>query len=143
MIIRWLGAFRGGSNSLKDSLSFEMNRVDEVAGEKLQKGKSLISQSKVGLLISPEAVTKRFNGDCYSSYAEDGRLVKGRNPKHTSSRHKEVFATPIFTAIVIKGRTETEGFLNLSKEAREAILKTSKQYNLPIYELRFGKLVQI
>lgn len=143
MTIRWLGAFRGVNQTLLESLEFELNRIDEVACEPLQNGKSMICQSKVGLLVSPTAIVKRFNGDCYSEYNNEGFLYKKRNPKHTSSSHKEVWAKPVYTGIVVKGRTEGEGFLNLSKEARETILEVSKKYSLPIFELKNGKLYKI
>jgi hypothetical protein len=133
MIIRWLGAF-GRYGALSESLQFEFSRSSEVAAELLQNGESHIVHAKVGLLIKNSALLKSFNGDCYSEYTSEGTLVKNRNPRNAKSTHQEVWTKPVYTGIVIKESVSPKIY---------AILKeVSAQYNVPIFQLKGGRLIK-
>jgi hypothetical protein len=141
--VRWLGAFRK-SGTLHESINFEFNRqkTDEVAVEPI-KEQSYIFQARVGLLTKNSAIIKKFNGDCWSEYVDDGKLEKTRNPRHSNSEHLEAWAIPVYTGIVCKGRNKKEGYYNLPKKIRSTIKWYSDLYNLPIYNLIGNKLVKI
>lgn len=136
MYIRWLGAF-GKSNSLIESLNFEFSRTSVVACEKIGRdGKSYICHASIGLLVSPKAVYANFCGDVYSIYDGDN-LKYTRKGYEACSRHKESWAKPVYTGLVIKnGR-----FANLSKPVKKqikAFLQTRP--DMKIYCLADGKL---
>lgn len=133
MIIRWLGAF-GRNGSLSESLHFEFCRNSEVAAELLQNGESHISHAKVGLLIKNSALVKAFNGDCYSEYTSEGTLVKNRNPRNAKSTHQEMWTKPIYIGIVVKD--------NVSPKVYETLKEVSTQYNVPIFQLKGGRLIK-
>jgi len=136
--IRWLGAFRKSSKSLNESLVYELSRpaTDEVAAEPLDDEPSVVA-AKVGLLIEKGAIKKVFNGDCWSEYGDDGRLYKTRNPRRAWSNHREVWASPQYTGIVLKGK-------DLPKRTTKTIIWVSEQYGLPIYKLdKKGEMKQI
>ena len=161
MYIRWLGSFRKKlSTGLYESILFEVNRPSdiEVACEQLQKGESKIF-AKVGLTVDPSVVSKRFEGDVWSEYKsvgdETGRiysqssrrprkelthieLVPTRKGYEAHSDHKESFALPVYTGIVIDGF-----FMDLKKSIRSEIIKASNETGLKVYELRKGKLVSV
>ena len=132
MIIRWLGAF-AKTGTLAESIQYECNRevTDEVAAEYVNKGISQIAHAKVGLLIANKALIKKYNGDCWS-VLEDGKLVKTRNPKHAGSTHKEAWANPVYTAVVIKDR--------ISKQAMMEVKHLASINNLPVLTLKGGQL---
>lgn len=60
MYIRWMGAFRK-NGSLSEAIIYELTRNTNVACEQLQKGKSFVNFARVGLLIDPKAVYKRYS----------------------------------------------------------------------------------
>ena len=138
MYIRWLGAFRK-NGSLGEAISFELSRATDVACEQLQGGKSFIRFARVGLLVDPKAVYKRFSGDVWSEYTADGKLTNTRKGYMSLSLHKESFARPVYTGLVIKNGS----FETLSKAARQEIKNAVEQHNLPLYKLVKGKLVRI
>lgn len=133
MIVRWLGAFRR-NGSLLEAFHFEFNRNSEVSAELLQSGESHILHAKVGLLIKNSALVKAFNGDCYSEYTSEGTLVKNRNPKHTGSTHKEVWANPEYSGIIVKE--------SVSPKIYATLKEVSAQYNVPIFQLKGGRLIK-
>lgn len=138
MYIRWLGAFRK-NGSLSEAISFELSRTTDVACEQLQNGKSFVSHARVGLLVDPKAVYKRFTGDVWSEYTPDGKLLPTRKVWEACSLHKESFAKPVYTGLVIKNSSlETLGYA-----ARQEVIKAVEQHNLPLYKLVKGKLVRI
>lgn len=138
MYIRWLGAFRK-NGSLSEAVCFELSRTTDVACEQLQSGKSFVNHARVGLLVDPKAVYKRFTGDVWSEYTVDGSLHATRKAWEASSKHKESFAKPVYTGLVIKnGSLET-----LQYAARQEVIKAVEQHNLPLYKLVKGKLVRI
>lgn len=134
MYVRWLGAFRR-NGSLYESFNFEMTRKTNVACEHF-KVKSLVSRARVGLLVDPKAVYKNWNGDVWSEYDADGCLYYTRKDYEADSAHKESWAKPVYTGIVIKGGD----LVSLSKKAQEQIIKAAKDFNLPLYKLSDGKL---
>lgn len=139
MYIRWMGAFIT-NGSISDGISFEMTRESAVACEHLQKGKSYIQHARIGLLVDPKAVYKRYSGDVYSHYTSNGCLHTGRKPYEagSKSRHWEAFAKPVYTGIVIKnGSLET-----IKRAARKEILDACEQYHLPVYKLVKGSLIR-
>ena len=139
MYIRWLGAFRK-NGPLLEAITFEMNRSNDVACEQLQKGKSLVKQARVGLLIDPKAVYKRYSGDVWSKYDVKGNLYPTRKGYQAplKSKHKEAFAKPVYTGIVIKNAS----LLTLKYEARTELIKAVQTFDLPIYKLVKGSLVK-
>lgn len=138
MYIRWMGAFRK-NGSLSEAVDFELQRETCVACEKLQHGKSHVDHARVGLLVDPKAVYKRYKGDVWSSYTVDGRLHTGRKGYEAHSDHWEAFAKPVYTGLVIKnGSLETLQFA-----ARKEIQKICEQHQLPVYKLAKGSLIRI
>ena len=136
MYIRWMGAFRK-NGSLSEAVLFELSRTTDVACEQLVKGKSLVEQARVGLLVNPSAVYKRYNGDVWSEYTVDGKLHTTRKGYEATSAHKEAFAKPIYTGLVIKNGS----LATLSYAARQEIAEISKRHSLPVFRLVKGKLV--
>ena len=135
MFVRWLGAFRKGSSSLAESISFEISRKTESACERFR-NKSQVRGARVGLLCDPEYVVKNFTGDCWSEYRKDGSLKKERNPRHAGAQslHKESWVKPgCFRGIVLKVPLD-----NLKKNVQEDIRAATKQHNLPVYLLKEG-----
>lgn len=138
MYIRWMGAFRK-NGSLSEAVCFELSRTTDVACEQLQSGKSLVDHARVGLLVDPKAVYKRFAGDVWSEYTVDGSLHATRKACEAGSKHKEAFAKPVYTGLVIKNASlETLGYA-----ARQEVIKAVEQHDLPLYKLVKGKLVRI
>ncbi len=137
MYIRWMGAF-AKNGSLSESIHFEMARTSVVACEQLQSGKSFINNARVGLLVDPKAVYKRFSGDIWSEYSVDGQLFATRKYWEAKSQHRESFAKPVYTGIVIKN-----GSLNTLKyAARQEVISAHEQHSLPVYRLVKGKLIK-
>ena len=129
--IRWLGAFRR-EGSLSESFRFEFGRQDEVACERIMKRSHV--WAKVGLLVAPTAVFKRFNGDCWSEYRRRGkrvRLKKTRNPRRSGSVHAEAWAKPVYTGIVVKGK-------DLRAPIWGAVKRAARRYRVPVYRLKKG-----
>ena len=137
MYIRWMGAFRK-NGSLSESIMYELTRTTDVACEQLQAGVSFVDRARVGLLVDPKAVYKRFFGDVWSEYTPDGKLYTTRKGYETNSRHKESFARPVYTGIVIKNGS----LATLKYAARAEILSVHEQYSLPVYRLVKGSLVR-
>jgi hypothetical protein len=134
MYVRWLGAFASQA-TLSESISFEMNRLSEVACEHFTK-KSNIQHSTVGLLVDPKAIIKRWTGDVWSEY-EGIHLVATRKPWEAGkgSKHTECWAKPSYTGILIQG-----SFQDLKRNAREELRKAVSETGLPVYELKKGRL---
>lgn len=131
MIIRWLGAF-GKSNSLHESLQFEINRTatDEVAGEKIKKGMaSQIGHARVGLLVKNSAQIKFHKGDVYS-FMENGKLKKQRNYRNAYGTHTECWVNAEYIGIVIKNKIQDSAF--------KTILYIADLNNLPVYKFTKG-----
>ena len=136
MYIRWLGSFRT-NGSLSESIDFEMSRQTNVACEKFNRLSQV--RAKVGLLVDPSAVYKKFPSDVWSEYTPDGNLYHTSVWYDGKTKHKECFAKPIYTGLVIKG-----GFDLLKNAARKQILVAIKEgFSLPIYNLVDGKLTEI
>lgn len=137
MYIRWMGAFRK-NGSLSEAIIYELTRNTNVACEQLQKGKSLVNFARVGLLVDPKAVYKRYKGDVWSEYTPDGKLHTTRKGYEAKSRHKEAFAKPIYTGIVIKDAS----LATLKYSARAEIISVHKQCLIPVYKLVKGSLIR-
>lgn len=74
--VRWLGAF-GQGTSLTDAAEWEQSQTArQVAAEPLHKGRSLISHTRIGLVVDHEA--SRFHAgwltDAWTSVQADGTL---------------------------------------------------------------------
>lgn len=142
MYVRWLGAFRK-SGTLEESLTFEFSRKNEVACEKIDnRGRSAIPFARVGLLIDPKAVLKHFKFDVWSEYREDGTLYSTRHSfdgKGIESSHKEAWAMPVYTGIVLKECS----LQNLRHKSRKVIEDFARENGITIYKLTSGKLVKI
>ena len=139
MYIRWLGCFRK-NGSLSEAIDFEFTRNTDVACEQLIKGKSKVHKARVGLLVDPSAVYKKFPGDVWSEYTVDGELHPTRKGYEALSEHREAFAHPVYTGLVIKDGS----FDNLSGKARHQIISAVTRWNIPVYHLKAnGKLEQI
>lgn len=143
MIVRWLGAFRKGTSPLQESLQWEIKNskkssTGEFAAEILKKGISQVNHSNIGLLVSNKAIVKRFNGDCWSEKAENGKLVKTRNPKEAKSSHLECWINPVYKGIVIKN------YSNIKATSRRVCYNVAKNNNLPVFSLsNNGKLEEV
>ena len=137
MYVRWLGAYKK-NGSIGEAVAFEMQRSTDVACEQLQRGVSMIQQSRLGLLVDPKAVYRRYDGDVYSLYSPSGKLHPTRKGYEACSKHKESFAHPVYTGIVIKNGS----LMTLSTEARDEVIKSARAFNLPIYRLVKGKLIE-
>lgn len=132
-----MGAFRK-NGSLSEAIQFELSRETFVSCERLQKGKSLIDHARVGLLVDPKAVYKRYNGDVWSEYSAASHLHTHRKGYQASSKHKEAFAKPVYTGIVIKnGSFDTFRF-----DAREELKEIHERYNLNVYRLSKDSLIK-
>ena len=74
--VRWLGAFAGRSYTLKDSISFEMNRRDEAACEPLWRTNhrwysGVAEINMVGLVLRNDAIFREFHRDTWSFYGQN------------------------------------------------------------------------
>ncbi len=80
MTIRWMGAYRGGSNSLVGSLTWEMAATRQVAAATTgPDGGSLARTTHimVGLLVRPEAILRYYVGDSWTeSRGQQGRKLR-------------------------------------------------------------------
>lgn len=137
MYIRWMGAFRK-NGSLSEAIAYELTRTTDVACEQLQKGISFVDHARVGLLVDPKAVYKRYSGDVWSEYDVAGNLSATRKGYQTNSRHRESFAKPVYTGLVIKNGS----LATLKYTARAEILSVHEQYALPVYRLAKGSLIR-
>lgn len=133
MYVRWMGSFRK-NGSLSESLMFETTRSTNVACEHFNKKPKV--GARVGLLVDPKAIYKRYPSDVWSEYETDGTLIRTGRYWKGKTNHTECFAKPVYTGLVIKG-----GFENLSNMAKKEIKIAQKNgFNLPIYKLINGKL---
>ena len=115
-----------------------MTRKTDVACERLQSGKSLVDRARLGLLVSPKAVYKRFSGDVWSEYNASGDLYPTRKGYEATSKHLESFAKPVYTGLVIKNGSLS----TLRYSARQQVISAHERFSLPVYKLVNGKLIQ-
>lgn len=140
MYVRWLGAF-GKKGTLHDAFLFELSRTSPVACEKIRgkgTGKSYVDHARIGLALDPQAVYKRFKGDVWSLYNDKGQLYQTRYDYDAPCKQWECWAEPQYTAIVISNGS----FATLSANAKETIREIVSLYNLPVYRLAKGKLIE-
>lgn len=80
LTIRWMGAYRGCSNSLVDSLTWEMAATRQVAAATTGPDGGTLARTThimVGLLVRPEAVLRYYAGDSWTeSRGPDGRKLR-------------------------------------------------------------------
>lgn len=140
MYIRWLGAFRKGTNSsVYSSVKFELSRQTPFACERIRKGDKSKIFARVGLAVRPENIYRNFKSDVWSVYDKEGKLKTTRSG--SGSAWKESWATPenAFDAIVISC-----GWWTLRPSVREDITKASAKFGLRILQLfSDGKLKDI
>lgn len=153
MFVRWLGAF-GSSNSLEDSLIYELSLTNhEVACEVIKGRTSKISHAKIGLQVYQQSIVKKFNGDCWSVKQKtscDGDILingkenwdnlakkelrKTRNPKKAESKHGEAWAlTPCYKSIQVKSLRK------VSESVLTTVFDIAEKYSLPVYEFETGR----
>lgn len=139
MFVRWLGAFRKGTNSsVYSSVKFELSRQTEFACEKIRKGEKSHIFARVGLAVRPGNVYRNFKSDVWSVY-KDGKLTNTRSG--SGSAWRESWADPenAFDAIVVSC-----GWWTLRPSVREDITKASAEFGLKVLQLfNNGKLKDI
>ena len=139
MFVRWLGAFRKGTNSsVFSSIEFELSRQTPFACERIRKGEKSHIFARVGLAVRPGNVYRNFKSDVWSVY-KDGKLVNTRSGSR--SPWKESWAAPenAFDAIVISC-----GWWTLRPSVREDIITASAEFGLKVLQLfSDGKLKDI
>ena len=139
MFVRWLGAFKKGTNSsVYSSIEFELSRKTPFACEKIRKGEKSHIFARVGLAVRPGNVYRNFNSDVWSVY-KDGKLTNTRSG--SGSPWKESWADPegAFDAIVVSC-----GWWTLRPSVREDITKASAEFGLKVLQLfSDGKLKDI
>ena len=143
--VRWLGAFARHSTSLHESLQYELGKEsahEEAACEWIKKGERSHIHQKVGLLVPRHSIIRRFPGDVWSEYDEDGRLHTTQRPNRS---HTECFLTRKngFAGIVVKGRYVGEGYHNLPKKVKSAVAFFARKYSLPVYDLGGDTLKEV
>ena len=139
MFVRWLGAFKKGTNSsVYSSIIFELSRQTPFACEKIRKGDKSKIFARVGLAVRPGNVYRNFKSDVWSVY-QNGELVNTRSG--SGSPWKESWAAPegAFDAIVVSC-----GWWTLRPSVREDITKASAEFGLKVLQLfSDGKLKDI
>ena len=119
---------------MMDLLLKELTLRDrEVAAEPLPRGWGLGNiPSRVGLLVSSDALTKFYPGDCWSEKDRHvpGRLISTRRGV-IADGHAECWCLPIYTGIVVK-----YGWTRTSKDEQEAIQQIAHQFSIPVYVLQ-------
>lgn len=139
MYVRWLGAFRKGTNSsVYSSVKFELSRQTPFACERIRKGEKSHVFARVGLAVRPGNVYRNFKSDVWSVY-QNGKLVNTRSG--SGSPWKESWADPenAFDAIVVSC-----GWWTLRPSVREDITKASAEFGLKVLQLfSDGKLKDI
>lgn len=151
--IRWMEAF-GSALEFKESLEFEITRRDTAACEEVMtfngKLKALVplnhSRVKVGCLVNPARVYRRFQHDCRSKRTSDGKLVtettgKGGEVRTADTRHHTEAWLDASKGCYVLGFVVYGNLERLDGKRRGAIRKLSTQYGLPVYELFKGKLI--
>lgn len=154
--VRWLGAFAGRQYSLKESISFEIDRQDEAACEPLIRanhrwytGVGKINQ--VGLILRNEAIFREFRRDTWSFYGQDtNKSSLARKDQHKSrlyagymnqnSTHAEAWAKMpnAVIGIVVYG-----SICELREDKRNTLIKAARRFSLPIFDLnRKGELIE-
>ena len=139
MYVRWLGAFRKGTNSsVYSSIKFELNRQTPFACEKIRKGEKSHISARVGLAVRPGNVYRNFGSDVWSVY-KDGKLTNTRSGSFSSWRESWAAPEGAFDAIVISC-----GWWTLRPSVREDITKASAEFGLKVLQLfSDGKLKDI
>ena len=139
MFIRWLGAFRKGTNSsVYTSVKFELSRQTEFACEKIRKGEKSHIFARVGLAVRPGNVYRNFKSDVWSVY-KDGKLTNTRPGSFSSWRESWASPENAFDAIVVSC-----GWWTLRPSVREDITKASAEFGLKVLQLfSDGKLKDI
>ena len=140
MFVRWLGAFKKGTNSsVYSSIVFELSRQTPFACEKIRKGDKSKIFARVGLAVRPENIYRNFKSDVWSVYDKDGKLTNTRSG--SGSPWRESWAAPegAFDAIVISC-----GWWTLRPSVRKDISKASNAFELKVLQLfSDGKLKDI
>lgn len=140
MYVRWLGAFRKGTNSsVYSSIIFELSRQTPFACERIRKGEKTHIFARVGLAVRPENIYRNFSSDVWSVYNKNGELVNTRSG--SGSPWKESWADPegAFDAIVISC-----GWWTLRPSVRNDIVMASAEFGLKVLQLfSDGKLKDI
>ena len=118
-VVRWMGAFRKGENSLFKALNYELqsSAVEKCAEPFF--AESAIKHCRVGLQYGKESVVRTFKGDVWSEY-EGTRLHKTRKPNNT---HAEAWVCGTPKAIVV--------YNHISKQALKDCLRISTLHNVP------------
>ena len=139
MYVRWLGAFRKGTNSsVYSSVKFELNRQTPFACEKIRKGEKSHIFARVGLAVRPGNVYRNFSSDVWSVY-KDGKLTNTRSGSFSSWRESWADPKNAFDALVVSC-----GWWTLRPSVREDITKASAEFDLKILQLfSDGKLKDI
>lgn len=133
-VIRWLGAFRHaqrGQGGLHAALQFELSSpTREVAAEVIPTGwGSSIIRPRVGLLVAPTTVLRRFDSDVWSEIdCTNGRLRPTRGVGCANTEHREAFCLPVFEAIVVRN------FGGLCSKTQKILTHWSNESGLPIVE---------
>ena len=129
MLIRWIGAF-GSAQTLEESLRWELSQRERaLAAEPIKNGVSKIQHPKIGLLIDPKALIKRFPGDVWSV---PGNFML-RATRYPVPTHPEAWVRPGFiNAIVIRP--------GASRHAKRVVRRISKEFNIPVLMFRKGYL---
>ena len=134
LIVRWLGAYRGRRQNMLDVLYKELTLRDrEVAAQPFPRNWGIGNiPSSVGLLVSSDALTKFFPGDCWSvSRKKSSQLRSTRRAITIENGHAECFCIPIYTGLVVK-----TGWTRISTDEQEAIQQIAHQFSLPVYILQ-------
>lgn len=155
--VRWLAAFAGYRYSLKESISFEMERKDEAACEPLIRANhgwysGVAEINQIGLIMRTESIFREFRKDTWSFYGQDDKknyryAQKDQNPNrlyagkmNSYSNHAEAWVK-MPNAVI--GFVVYGSIYELKEERRNTLLKMSRKYNLPIYDLnRKGELIE-
>jgi len=122
MATRWLNVFRGKKIPLYNSLVFELTNTREVAATDAV-------LSAVGLVVSPDAIIRKFAGDVWSEVNKSGKLMPTRHHSRANGTHTEYFCKPIYTAIVVNKSRITQREL-------AAVRRISDKFNLKIKFMR-------
>ena len=136
MIIRWLGAYRRGGESLAESFQWEFRQTGRkiLAAERLQNRRSRMHNgATVGLLVPNRAVVRRFSGDVWSEQ-RNGHLRATRSQEGGSHSPWEAWVRPEYIGIIIRKPISGQGAV--------AIRDIAEKTGLPVLRLtRDGQLI--
>lgn len=139
MYVRWLGAFRKGTNSnVYSSVKFELSRQTPFACEKIRKGEKSHVFARVGLAVRPGNVYRNFKSDVWSVY-KDGKLTNTRSGSFSSWRESWADPENAFDTIIVSC-----GWWTLRPSVRKDIVRASAEFGLKVLQLfSDGKLKDI